>query len=237
MFNFFKKRYSNWVPISIVYRDCDTYMVFAKKRFKDQIIKFKIKKIIRMAYINNVKMGDLNEYLATNFNKIVKEEAVKNVSKKPKELILLCGKSGSGKDYLIKALGLSQVISHTERPMRKNEVNGVDKWFHEEGTYDSIKSMFKIIAHTKRGYCNYWTTKEDLKDKDVYIIDPPGIKYLKENVKDINFRVVYLDCPEPQRIINMKERGDSLEEIEERIEIENEDFKDIESMADFIVKK
>ncbi len=51
------------------------------------------------------------------------------------KLIVLCGKSGSGKDALLKALvtdfkgELVPVVSDTTRPMRKGEVNGVDYHF------------------------------------------------------------------------------------------------------------
>ena len=47
--------------------------------------------------------------------------------------IILCGKSGSGKDfarnYIIETYGFTPIISHTSRPIREGEINGKDYHF------------------------------------------------------------------------------------------------------------
>ena len=42
-----------------------------------------------------------------------------------KPLLLLIGKSGSGKDFISQLFNSSNVISHTTREPREGEVNGV----------------------------------------------------------------------------------------------------------------
>lgn len=37
-------------------------------------------------------------------------------------LVVILGKSGSGKDSIVNRLGLNKIIPYTTRPMRKNEV-------------------------------------------------------------------------------------------------------------------
>ena len=55
--------------------------------------------------------------------------------------IIIAGKGGSGKDYLVKLLkekDLTYSVSHTSRPPREGEFNGVDYYFI---TYDEAMKM------------------------------------------------------------------------------------------------
>lgn len=127
-----------------------------------------------------------------------------------KKIILLVGYSGSGKDYLANALELKPVISNTERPMRPNEIDGVNKHFHKTGTYDNIKNELDIVAHTIINGYNYWTTSADLKGKDVFIVDPTGVQGLMEhygNKFDKKFKVVVVKMNHIKRLYRIVSRA------------------------------
>ena len=155
-----------------------------------------------------------------------------------KNITLLCGKSGSGKDYISQALDLKLICTHTTRPKRSYEINGFHKWFH---MIDEIPhfTAWNIVAHTKRGKYYYWTWLEDLKSGDVYIIDIPGIKAILNHEYasyHFKFKVVYLDCPLHKRIINMLKRGEKVIDIINRLYIEYKDFKPIKNIKHTRIK-
>jgi len=151
------------------------------------------------------------------------------------DLILLFGKSGSGKNYLAKTLNLKQVISHTTRPIRKTEFYVTDKYFVNK-IHGNTK---QIVAYNKRGDYEYWATEHDLLGKDVYIIDIPGIRMLLSSeklVKMYNFKVVYIKCSLFKRIRNMFRRGDSIKDIINRLKIDKTEFKDWNSLNPIVIK-
>lgn len=171
----------------------------------------------------------------------MKKKKETGVDMNKKRITLLCGKSGSGKDYLVDALGLDVIVTHTTRPKRDYEINGVHKHFHTEKIdYDLIKNDPHTVAHTKRGNYIYWATTEDLLSGDCYVIDFPGIKAIAKNktaMENFDFVVTYVDCCEQKRVYNMKQRGESIDNIQDRLEIDDRDFEGIEKVADYIIKK
>lgn len=150
-------------------------------------------------------------------------------------MILLFGKSGSGKNFFVNTFNLKPVVSHTTRPIRKNEVDGVDKHF-EKKIHGNTK---KTVAYNKRGEYEYWATEQDLQGKNVYVIDLQGIDMLlaREDMKEkYNFKTVYIDCPLLKRIKNMWNRGDSALSIINRLYIDHKQFKNWRSVNPIIIK-
>jgi len=113
-----------------------------------------------------------------------------------RELILLVGKSGSGKDYLSNALGLRKVVSRTTRPMRSGEENGVSHLFV------TIQEMVQypknlVVAYTEFDGHTYCALRQDFSGKDVYIIDPVGVEYFLKHSSSVlrrSVRIVYVKC-------------------------------------------
>ena len=139
--------------------------------------------------------------------------------KENKKMLLIAGKSGSGKTYISRLFGLNLVVSNTTRPMRKNasgvaiEKDGVDYHFHK---VNKLPPFNKFCAHTKRDSYYFWVTPADLKGCDAFIVDVPGIQEMKEfyGVKFYDlFEIIYLDCPLWKRIRNMRRRGSSWFQI------------------------
>jgi len=137
-----------------------------------------------------------------------------------KPLIIFCGRSGSGKDYVAQALGLVSVIGNTTRQPRKGEknYNYYTKKYYEE-------DVDKNTIATPTTYCNnyYWTWIKDIENAkyDYSIVDFNGIK---DFVKDLRagkirrqIQLIYVECPWYRRAKNMHRRGDSYKSIIKRI--------------------
>ena len=101
-------------------------------------------------------------------------------------LLLLVGKSGTGKNYLINKLGLDPVISYTTRERRWKETEGVEHYFVDQDFYNSsIRSQVKrgdiLIASTGKaslGKCDLLENDQNLVvDGHVSIIRVDEKKY------------------------------------------------------------
>lgn len=107
-------------------------------------------------------------------------------------MILIVGRSGSGKDFLARELsrsGLKQVMSYTTRPPRRPDENTHIFIKPEE----SASYQDKIATTEINGY-EYFATKQQMKDNDIYIIDPHGLYELLDHCPDILFNVVYIQA-------------------------------------------
>lgn len=86
-------------------------------------------------------------------------------------LYCLIGKSSTGKDTILKKLlesndyTLESMISYTTRPIRENEVNGVEYYFVDEKKRDELKKKGKIIELRRYNTCfgtwDYFTVDDD----------------------------------------------------------------------------
>lgn len=156
-----------------------------------------------------------------------------NKSKK-KTIITIIGRSGVGKDYIAKRLSTildyPLVVSHTTRPMRSNETNGVEHWFDSKEEFQSVLDNQTVIAYTKIGEYEYCATLEDIEDNCIYVIDYDGIKYLQEHFKDqINLKIIYIYCDEYIRRARASTRSDFKIAWEDRNSAEDEQFTEFEA--------
>jgi len=150
-----------------------------------------------------------------------------------KTLILLVGQSCSGKDSIASLLekdGYKILKSYATRPMRDREGN-THIFIKPKDVYQYKN---EIIAYTKIGNYEYFSTKQQLFDADVYIIDPRGVKYLKSKVKNIKFVVIYINVSEEERRRRARNiRKDNENEIIKRFEGEKEQFDEFKINAEF----
>lgn len=94
--------------------------------------------------------------------------ADKNMNK----ILCLMGKSASGKDTIYKrliedkSLGLERIIPYTTRPIRENEVDGVEYHFVSEDEYNALRQNGLILEEraydTVHGLWRYFTVDDGI---------------------------------------------------------------------------
>lgn len=135
-----------------------------------------------------------------------------------KKVFLLMGYSGSGKTEVAKALegrGYNILQSYTTRqPRHENEWGHI---FASDEVYEQLDRENQVAAYSYFDGNHYFSTKDQINSTDIYVVDPDGIKDLKEAVKDVEFVVVYLKVDKKTRMERMKNRGDSVDKILKRI--------------------
>lgn len=153
-------------------------------------------------------------------------------------MIILTGASASGKSevgkILSKKYNINKVVTYTTRPMRLNEVDGIDYHFISFTEFERLKDndfFFETMKYNE----NYYGTSLQSLNNDVYVIlDFNGLrKYLNSNLKFTSF---YLACSEEERYRRMIERGDGELLAKERIEVDQKAFNiDNHSLVDYII--
>ena len=146
-------------------------------------------------------------------------------------MIVLSGASASGKTEAAKMLmakyGIQKAITTTTRPMRKKEVNGKDYFFVTKEEFEKMIADDRFVEHTFYNGNYYGSTKDQIADDRVVVIDLKGLKsYSSLN----NNRIVtfYLKTSEDVRFKRMLERGDSEADAHRRIENDRRIFAETE---------
>ena len=149
------------------------------------------------------------------------------------KIITLTGKTSTGKDsaarYIEEEYGIHPIVSYTTRDIRVGEEDGREHYFISDEEMDKLEKRDDILAWTqfdKTGF-RYCASIKDLDDDGIYtyIIDPNGIKWLKEHYKG-NAEIIslYFDLSETAIMRRALIRGDIREVIEERLDSEREQF-------------
>jgi len=149
-------------------------------------------------------------------------------------LFCLVGPSGCGKTSIancLKMKGLVSVESYTTRQPRYDGERGHTFITQEE--FENLRA--DMISTTHFSGCDYGITPNLLNKSDIFVVDPAGIKELKEKYNGRPIVVVALKCSDTLCLERMLERGDDKQEAKERVLHDSEAFRNYENMADFIV--
>ena len=152
------------------------------------------------------------------------------------EKIVLLGKSGSGKDYLMRKLvekGLKPCLKWTTRPSRKFEQQGITYNFVDESEFIQHINENKFIAYQKfsvtpenkeKETWYYGVSKEDFENSQVLIMTPSEFQNITPEQRKSCF-VVYLDIDRKTRESRLFKREDKNDSIKRRLDADDVDFR------------
>ena len=152
-----------------------------------------------------------------------------------KNLYLIVGPSGSGKTSLAnkleKTYGYKKVISCTTRTRREGE----DEDAYHFLTDEEFDSLGKLVAYTVFDNNRYGVTEEMLLNANIYVIDPDGAKFLKENWQGKPIVTIGILATPKTCFFRMLERGDDLEKVKARIRHDKEMFRSLYGDSDILI--
>jgi len=157
-----------------------------------------------------------------------------------KEKLILLGKSGSGKDFLMRKLvekKLRGCLKMTTRPQRKHEIQWVTYEFVADWTFKEkidndeflVYQTFEVTPEGKDLETWYYgITKEEFEKSQVFIMTPGEFENITPEVRKGCF-VVYLDIDRDtreSRILRRQDKNDSVTRRLDADEIDFQNFKD-----------
>lgn len=172
------------------------------------------------------------------------------------KLILLIGCMASGKDTILKEMineGYAEpVISHTSRPMRKGEKDGIEYHFvsaeemlkmKENNEFIEFKS-YKAANNEKWYYgVNKNSLEKGLSKNYILIVDITGMRQIKEyfkDDKDMEITTIFLDVDKETRRKRAIMRDDmtleKVKEIERRLEADDKEVYPFKEECDLILQ-
>lgn len=163
-------------------------------------------------------------------------------------MIILLGKSASGKDTVVNNLihnyyGYEKIITWTTRPMRPGEKQDVTYHFTDDEDFkEKIEEGF--FAEWKKynsvfGTWYYGTAVQDITNNSnnkIIILTPSGYEDIKEYINDEEILSVYLDSSLRTLYKRLKFRGDNPKEIKRRLLHDIKDFKGIKNKVNVVIK-
>lgn len=158
-------------------------------------------------------------------------------------MLVLCGKSAAGKNYMLNELidqGMKRVVTYTTRPMRDGEKDGVDYHFISDWLFEKLRNdnFFAETSEYRVASKEVWRYGSAVNDYEnsnnsVIILNPDGIKQIKK--KNISICAFYLDATKNTRLYRLSQRGDDTDEVNRRVEADDKDFKDIKKYVQYVV--
>lgn len=156
-------------------------------------------------------------------------------------LIVLIGKSASGKTYIANKLSenfrYEKLVTCTTRPPRNGEVDGKDYYFIDEESFREGMEDGIYICTTKYNNWYYGIPVDELKkDNQILIIEPIGYyELLRVLPQEVNMVSFYIDCGDRERLIRQLKRGDDVREIFLRFERDVACFQNVEKFVDKVI--
>lgn len=155
-----------------------------------------------------------------------------------KDMIILVGKSASGKTEIAKRLkslyGIVKAVTHTTRPMRKGEKDGVDYHFVGKEEFLHLAKEGAFVETTEYNGNFYGCSKKEIAEGKCVVVDPSGLRSFKA-LGDKRVVTFALLASEETRRKRMESRGDEPADIDRRIENDESTFSDIEKETDFAI--
>jgi guanylate kinase len=139
--------------------------------------------------------------------------------------IIICGKSGSGKDTLRKRmqnLGFVYGKPYTTRPKREFELDS-DYVFIDGLQFFKLKEQYFFFDSQIYNDWNYGLPNFEWRSCNLFVMPPATIKKLTEDQLKGCF-IIYLDIDKETRRERILSRVGNADSVERRINADEEDF-------------
>ena len=158
--------------------------------------------------------------------------------------IILVGKTACGKSTtakLMEKLGYQRIVTDTTRPKREGETDGIDYHFRTQDEFEALKEAGyyaeSVDYEAAFGHCSYGSAKGSYESSQnsVIVLNPYGLKMVKDNVIAGSIISIFLDVPEDILVERLHTRGDTEDEIVRRLEHDRIDFADMSEICDYTI--
>ncbi|OGE18884.1 hypothetical protein A3J19_00400 [Candidatus Daviesbacteria bacterium RIFCSPLOWO2_02_FULL_41_8] len=156
-------------------------------------------------------------------------------------LIILTGKTASGKDTVIAKLlsglpGFKKVATTTSRALRAGEKKGVDYNFLSREDFKQKIEKGDFIEYVEYGGNFYGTEKNQLEGNNlIWRIDPSRAGKIRELINS-PVLVIYLTVPDSVVLERLRKRGFTEEDIEKRMKEDQKFWEEYKDRYDFVVE-
>lgn len=136
-------------------------------------------------------------------------------------MIEIIGKNGAGKSYLANKLynlGFKRNIGYTTRPMREQEIDGIDYYFISEKQFEEMMKKNELIDHKFRNGFYYGISKNNMDNNTILV---SGDTKKIEAITGYKILKLYVDCDFITRYLRVLERNESIDCIFDRFHTEN----------------
>lgn len=153
------------------------------------------------------------------------------------KMIAICGKAGSGKDTILRGVinttpSAHEIISCTTRPMRENDVDGVDYHFITGEQFGQKVLNGEMLEASCFNDWFYGTSYDSLRSDvvNVGVFNPEGIDSIMAHKNKIQLVVFYIEANDKERLLRQlnREQSPDVHEIVRRFKTDEEDFCDLD---------
>lgn len=160
-------------------------------------------------------------------------------------LYIVTGATNSGKttlvDNIVTATGIKKIVTYTNRDIRDGERDNIDYNFIDTKQFDNEDFVCKRVFYTKnrKEPYIYAVNKDDLLpfEDSILIIDPLGVREIKDYLGKDFVTTIYLDVSEETIIERAQRRGDSKEEIQRRLTTDRPLFESAKYYSDICLQE
>lgn len=158
-------------------------------------------------------------------------------------MIILIGESGSGKTTILNELekrGFQKAINYTTRPKREAGETSEYQFVSKE-EFEKMWEEGKLLQRAEFAGENYGISIDSLQENVACIQIVDSIADVKNRARQLglsNLKIIcfYIHVPPEERTKRMLTRGDSLEAIQKRLEIDSVKFKKAREVVDYTIE-
>lgn len=154
-----------------------------------------------------------------------------------KKIYVIVGESGSGKSTIAKEIvtkypDMELLITTTTRPIRPNEVDGIDYIFTDDENFNELIKVKRFVEHSVFNNWGYGLQKDTIlnskSDRMIVVLNPQGLKSIINYMSDEYDIIPFYIHVEPRiRLIRCLQRDCDVDEIIRRYGTDKIDFEDI----------